>query len=377
VDIRTAGVYRREEARIAKMGSRALKDMMLRLYFPARMPFIFLLKLLFAVPSGKQGGVSKILIVRLDRLGDLVLSLPLIENLRIAYPSAKIDLLVRPYLADLAGMVKAVNDVIVYRGKIDAFRRLPNREYDIVIDMLRDYRLEPALVTFFSKAPVRIGFRGGFREIFFTHPVDGLQGSSKSMVELDLELLKPLGVQARVTVPKLDPGEMAVKEGPVIAVHPGGHYDSQKWAAGNFASLIKKILEGYKAKVVVVGGPDDKEAVAHIIKIVNDGNAHAVFPSLKDLVHVLAGCDLLVCNNSGPLHLAAALGVPTVSMMGPTDTHLWWPKGDNQVVIRKGVKCSPCSLGKCKEHLCMDLITADDVFGEVRKFLEKIYGYKG
>jgi len=63
--------------------------------------------------------------------------------------------------------------------------------------------------------------------------------------------------------------------------------------------------------------------------------------------------------------------------MGPTDPVLWWPKGDNQVVIRKGIKCSPCSLGKCKEHLCMDLITVDEVFGEVRKLMEKVYGLKG
>ena len=81
-----------------------------------------------------------------------------------------------------------------------------------------------------------------------------------------------------------------------------------------------------------------------------------------------------MCNNSGPLHLAAALGVPTVSMMGPTDPVLWWPNGDDQIVIRKDAGCGPCSLGRCGPHKCMDLITVEEVFEKVRDLLESLYG---
>jgi heptosyltransferase-2 len=264
--------------------------------------------------------------------------------------------MVRPYLVDLAGMIPAINDVFIYKGMIDAFRFLPNRKYDIAIDMLCDYKLEPAVTALLSKAPVRVGFKGGFREILFTHAVDDWKGSSKSMVDIDLELLRPLNIVPQVKIPKLTRVGRVDSDKIIIAIHPGGYYDSQKWGYDRFTSLAKMITEAYDARVIVV----DEKAL----------------PSLKGFVELLSGCSLLVCNNSGPLHLAAALGVPTVSIMGPTDPSLWWPKGDNQVVIRKGVKCSPCSLGKCRKHLCMDLITVDEVFGEVRKLLGKVYGVK-
>ena len=354
------------------MVPRIIKEKILQIYFLLRLPFLYLLKFLFAAPAGRADKISRLLVIRIDRLGDLILSLPLIDSLRAAYPYAQIDILVRPYLLDMAGMIKGIDNVIAYKGSFDAFRRLPNRKYDVVIDMLRDYNIEPALVSLFSKAPVRIGFKGGFREVLFNRPVDEFKGSYKSMVELNLELLKPLNVPASVTIPKLDIGREPNKETLTIAIHPGGHYESQRWPPDRFASLVKKILEIYSAKVVIIGGPDDRETAEHIIKAVDNSNVKAVFPAMKDLVYLLSASSLLVCNNSGPLHLAAALGVPTVSMMGPTDPVLWWPNGNNQIVVRKNTGCGPCSLGRC-----LDLITTEEVFEKVRDLLEKLYGFKG
>ena len=353
---------------------RVIKDKILQAYFLFRLPFLYPLKFLFARSAGNPDKVSRILVIRIDRLGDLVLSLPLIDNLRAAYPGAKIDILVRPYLLDLAGMIKSIDDVIANRGIFDALRRLANRKYDVVIDMLRDYKIEPALIALFSKAPVRIGFKGGFREALFNRPVNELKGSGKSMVELNLELLKPLNVPASVTIPRLDTGEVAAKEALTITIHPGGHYESQRWPHDRFASLVKKILERYNAKVVIIGGPDDGETVGRIIKAIDDSDVKAVFPAMKDLAYLLSASSLLVCNNSGPLHLAAALGVPTVSMMGPTDPALWRPNGDNQIVVRKDVGCNPCSRGRCSGHQCMELITADEVFAAADSQLKRITG---
>jgi heptosyltransferase-2 len=359
------------------MTPRVLKEGILQVYFLLRLSFLLILRFILAAPAGRPEGVLRILVIRIDRIGDFVLSIPLFDNLKAAYPTAKIDLLVKSCLADLAGMAKSIDEVIVYEGLADALRRLPNRKYDVAIDMLRDYRIEPALIALFSKAPVRIGFKSGFREILFTHPVDDLKRSGKDMVELNEELLKPLNAPVKVTVPKLDIGKGAAKEGLTIAIHPGGHYQSQRWAADKFKSLAEKILERYNAKVVVVGGPDDREAVGHIVNNIKSGDIRPSFPSIRELAYLISGCDLLVCNNSGPLHLAAALRVPTVSLMGPTDPILWWPKGDNQAVIRKDVECSPCSLGRCAGHRCMDLITVEEVFDKVRDLLERLYGIKG
>jgi lipopolysaccharide heptosyltransferase II len=331
---------------------------------------------LFKAPSGEPECVSRILLIRLDRLGDFILSLPAVDSLRVAYPSAKIDVMVRPYLAGLAGMAPAINNVFVYKGIFDTFRSLPDQKYDVVIDMLRDYRLKPAFIALLSKAPVRIGFKGGFRERLFTHAVNDWKGSSKSMVDIDLELLKPLGVVPHVSIPKLARTPSPRDARAVIAIHPGGYYPSQRWPAKRFADLSSKMLEAFDISLVGLGGPDDRTFVDEIMARIPHQRAKAVFAGPEELVSILARSSMLICNNSGPLHLAAALGVPTVSTMGPTDPMLWWPKGDNQVVIRKAVKCSPCSLGKCREHFCMELITVDEVFGEVRNILEKVYGFK-
>ena len=354
------------------MISRVIKDNILQVYFLLRLPFLYLLKFLFDAPAGKPDKISRIMVIRLDRLGDLILSLPLIDSLRAAYPRAKIDILVRPYLLDMAGMIKSIDNVIVYKGIFDAFRRLPNWKCDIVIDMLRDYKIEPALISLFSKAPIRIGFKGGFREVLFNRSVDEFKGSGKNMVDLNLELLKPINVPACVTIPSLDAGNGPAKETLTIAIHPGGHYDSQRWPPARFASLVRKILERYSAKVVIIGGPDDREAAERIIKALDNSDVKAIFPTMKDLAYLLSASSLLVCNNSGPLHLAAALGVPTISIMGPTDPVLWWPNGSNQIVVRKDAGCGPSSLGRC-----IDLITTEEVFGKVRDLLERLYGLKG
>ena len=358
------------------MMQRIIKETVLRGYFLLRLPFLYLLEFLFAAPYVKPEKISRILIIRLDRLGDLILSLPLIDNLRAAYPDAKIDSLVRGYLFDIAGMIKGIDDVIAYDGIYDAFHRLPGRKYDLVIDMLRDYKIEPAIVSLFSKAPVRVGFKGAFREILFNRPVDKLEGSGKKMVDLNLELLRPLDVPALVTIPTFDIGTRPAVKTLTIAIHPGGHYESQRWHPDRFALLIRKILENYSVKILVLGGANDRKGIGRIIKSVADKNVEAVFPTMKDLARLLSASSLLVCNNSGPLHLAAALGVATVSMMGPTDPVLWWPSGSDQVVIRKGDLCGPCSLGWCPSHRCMELITVEDVFNKVRDLLDKRYGFK-
>lgn len=106
------------------MISRVLKDKILQAYFLLRLPFLYLLKFIFAAPAGNPDKASRILVMRIDRLGDFVLSMPLVDNLRRAYPEVKIEVLVRPYLAELAGMVKGIDNVIVYREKVDALRRL-------------------------------------------------------------------------------------------------------------------------------------------------------------------------------------------------------------------------------------------------------------
>lgn len=338
-----------------------IKRIILKVYFLFRLPFIFLALLVGKISGRSSGNGSGILLIRLDRIGDFVLTLPVIENLRRHYPGTRISVLVRPYLADLACVIKSIDNVIVYDNFFSTIRALRREGFSVAIDMLCDYTLKPALLTFFSGAPRRIGFEGGFRELLFTDVVRPGR-AARHMTEIHLDVLKPLGVSVVETMPSIILEDAQERKDVIVVIHPGGYYPSQRWPAERFAAVAGKIVGAYDVKLIIAGGPDDEELVHYITSRLEGGNVTAVCVDLKELARILARSTLLVCNNSGPLHLAAALGIPTVSMMGPTDPVLWWPQGANQIVIRKGSR--------------VDMISADEVFQKINDMLNVAHGIK-
>jgi heptosyltransferase-2 len=309
-------------------------------------------------------------------MGDFILSLPVIDNLREQYPQAQIDILVRPYIKDLAALSKNISNVLVCVNKISAMFELRRQRYDIAIDLLCDYRLDSALLAFMSAAPLRLGFSGGFRQILFTHLIYPENFPEKSAVELNLKLIGLLGIYGHVARPFLGIEKKQQSNERLIAIHPGGYFPSQRWKPQKFISLAKDILKAFDAKMLVVGAESERDLVKQIVKGIADGRVREEFPGINDLAFCLSKADLLICNNSGPLHLACALGLPTVSFMGPTDHVRFWPKGEHNIVLRKGLKCSPCSRAFCKKHDCLELITVDEAFDAVKKILEEVYGIK-
>ncbi len=349
------------------------KQFLLRIYFFLRLPLILLVRLCVPVRVGRLGEPEKILLIRLDRLGDFVLSLPVVDSLRAAYPKAQIHVLVRPYLEELARLVKNIDEVIVFKGFWPAVRALKRQKYDTVIDLLYDYPLLNALLAYFSGALRRIGFNAGFREIFFTAGIAVSPQEKKGMADLHLALLASLGVKPAIAVPQLNLGIVPPAGRKIIAVHPGGCYPTQRWSPKNFALVAKKIAQAYPVRIAVVGSPQEKALIEQVVAGMEDTEVTVVCGSLREFTIFLAQCALLICNNSGPLHLAAALGVPTVSVMGPTDPALFWPKGDNNLVIRKDMACSPCQKGVCRRHSCLAAISAEEVFERSRELIDKLY----
>lgn len=356
---------------------RFCKDMLFSFYFLLRVPFILLIKFLFHFPARPVAGeVKKALIIRIDRMGDFVLTLPVIDNLRIHYPHAQISVLVRPYLAGLARRIKAIDEVIVYDNLYASWLLLGRQHFDIAMDMLFDYRLKSALLCWFTAAPVRAGFPAGFRELLFTHTVKREAIAHKDIVQLHLELLRSLGIEPRVVAPRI---ELRLNKDTVpltVGVHPGGYYASQRWGLEKFSALIKKIISCFEVRVLVIASADEEGMARNIVKQAGVDKVTINLPQIDDLPSVLSECCLLVCNNSGPLHLAAAMGVPTVSMTGPTDSLLFRPHGENNIVIGKDLPCSPCGRAVCKKHDCLDAISVEEVFLAVSRLLNEVYGVK-
>lgn len=341
-----------------------IKQIILAVYFLLRLPAVVLIRVLSILqcgPSVRTGGVGKILIIRLDRIGDFVASLPVMDNLKLFYKDAQLHVLVMPYIKGLAGRVGSIDSVLEYRGFLRAVSDIRRNRYDLVIDLLLDYKLKTAILAALSCAPVRFGFGWGYRELLFNRVAGASDLRERSMVAAHLEALNVLGVPVKVNVPRIESAGPERNGRLAFGIHPGGHYPSQCWDKEKFADLAGRLLNRYDCSICVFAGPNEKDIVSYIVTAAANDNIRAVFPDTGELVGLIAGFDVLICNNSGPLHIAAAESVATVSTMGPTDPVLWWPQGGNNIVIRKNLDCSPCGRPFCQSHECMDSIDVEEV----------------
>ena len=330
-------------------------------------------------PAGDVAGdaIRRVLLIRLDRVGDVVLSTPAIEVLKKRFPRAELTVLVRPQTAPLLEHNPHVDRCVVLdpgaspSERVRILKGLRRRRFDLAVDPCLDWEIAPALVAWASGARVRVGYPCGGREAFFTTTAE-LPDGSAHMAEVILGALKPLGIGGLSTQPRvyLSPEEQSRAAGwlaerrsigkPLVGIHPGAHYETQRWPAEHYSALAGRLRTRFD--VILFGGPADAGLVERIRSGIPGGALTVVTPDIRRFAALLSCCRLLVCNNSGPLHVAAALGVETVSFMGPTVKALWSPLGEGHVVLRMdGLPCIGCNRGLCPVGTleCMRRITPD------------------
>ena len=143
-------------------------------------------------------------------------------------------------------------------------------------------------------------------------------------------------------------------------------------ACRKFAAISDYLIASYGIKVILFGGRDERSLLS---RFKDCAVRKPIIPkelNLREFISVVSHCNLFLCNNSGPLHIATALNIPTVSTMGPTIPFHWWPRSDNHIVLRKDMDCSPCKKGICETHECMELITTDDFLTAVETQLKRL-----
>jgi heptosyltransferase-2 len=356
----------------------AYRRSILDIYLEMR-KILLLLFLIFRktiIPS--KGEIKSILFFRKDRIGDMVLSTAALRALKRAYPQARITVLASERNYEILTHNPHVDEILIYHGILWLISAIRPRGYDLVIDPFLTYELRQAFMTYLSGGKYRIGFEAAGREIFFN--LKGPAASTpKRMVEHLLDLVEQLGGNRKSCVPEIFlteeeeewASEVLSNKGIdeyelIVAIHPGAYYPSQRWPTERFGELARRILERYEVKVILLGSRDEKALVKKVKEIAGKGIQDLSGLRLRKLIVLLSKCDLMICNNSGPLHIASALKVRTVSMIGPTVTPLWLPYGKYDVVINKGLFCSPCNRAVCKGHECMESITADEVFKAVQ-----------
>ena len=332
----------------------------------------------------------KILFIRIDRIGDLVLSTPALRALKQAFPHSLLVVLASPSNKLLLLNNPYVDTVFVYdqkkglSDKIGIIKQLRSYSFDLAVDPYPDYELRTALIALLSGAKKRIGYASYGREAFFNIEAPQIK-KDQHFVDLTLGILKSLGIKANDKKPEIflteDEKKWArnwLKKGgaggkPIVGIHPGGYYETQRWLPERFAAVANDFKKSGYLDVIMFGGPGDEGLVDRISSMVNEELLTYMANDLRRLAALLSCCRVLICNNSGPLHIAVAMGTPTISIMGPTKKDHWMPIGNIHKVLRmNNLPCIGCNLGYCKikTHDCMRLITPPMVIDAAKNILQ-------
>ncbi|MBI4822327.1 MAG: glycosyltransferase family 9 protein [Deltaproteobacteria bacterium] len=324
----------------------------------------------------------RILVVRLTALGDVVLSTALVSVLRRTLPEAHVELLTEARLVALFREASSFDRVIGYdrKGKhagmagVARVRSELDPRYDVVVDLqgkLRTRalvaRLEsPKKLTLTKRSPARalLALFGQNRPIVSAHTID-----------LYLKVLEPLGVpfdpDARTQLRRAPR-----TSGKKVGLSVGATHATKCWPGDHFLDLARAIRSRYSTlEIVPIGGPSDAETVERIAREVNGRND---VPSLDvlGLWRVISDLDVLVGVDSGPTHLAAAVGVPVVALFGPTSPKRWGPRGSEHRLIAPDLSCAPCSNTGGKvcpigTHACLRDLSVDRVLEDTVSLLER------
>lgn len=359
----------------------------------------------------------RILVVRLDQIGDLVLTTPFLRELKRNAPLARITLVVKPELRELALTLPSVDEVLTFDWHLarrsDEWRRRlrvfgfcaahlwPRRfELAIVPRWDADWYCQ-TLIAYGSGAPRRIGYSEDVDLIkrIHNHGYDRLltqtlhQKSVEHEVERGLDVLRALGGTAAETQleggsgPAADAWARAWLEdnipdnAPLIALGPfAGNSVLKQWPLPNFAALGRRLIAD-GGRIVIVGGPGDREQAEHLCAKIGPGAvnvAGACF--LPQTAAVLRRCTLFVGDDSGPMHLAAAAGIPVVALFGPSCPHRFRPWTPSAEVVWHQLPCSPCSAAAPGENhadcctvcihpepLCIQSITVEEVQAAIER----------
>jgi heptosyltransferase II len=320
-----------------------------------------------------------ILFIRPGGIGDAVFLLRAIRAVKDRYPSCSITVLAEKRNASIFSFSGAVTRILLYDRVPDLFAAIRGG-FDVVIDTEQWHRLS-AVIARLTGASLLVGFGTNNRKKLFTHPISYSHDSHES--ESFLALLEPLGIssvepleslleippQVGVEIEK----RLAVLAGkPYIVLFPGASIPERRWGTEKFRQLARRI-HSWGFPVVVVGGRDDALAGNDIVSS-GAGLNFAGKTTLAETSAIIARSRLLVTGDSGLLHIAAELKVPTVSLFGPGIEKKWAPRDERHIVLNKHLSCSPCtSFGytpKCQSGArCLALITVEDVERAVRQIL--------
>ncbi len=342
--------------------------------------------------------IKKILVVRFGAFGDVLMTFPLLEALREIFPGAVVDYAVfdgfKPLLETALQPPRRVivlkrsewprmNPLRLLLDQLGYVRQVRRERYDLLIDPLSNTR--SFFLALFSRARFRLGIRHGVRGIAYHLAMREVE--RKYGAEVPLDLLRALGLEVpssrpRLKVPAAEQGFAAdyfrrerLEKREVVLLHATGSWPSKVWPAEHFAAVAKGLAAAERT-VLVFWGPGEKEGAQKVADI--SAGACRLLPQTTILqgAAIIERCKLMVTNDTGPKHIAQALGVPTVCVYGPTWRECWGPGGERNVEIQREVDCGPCDKTECEDPHCMHGVKPAEVLEAARGLLAG-FGRKG
>lgn len=354
---------------------------------------------------------KRILLIRLDLIGDLVLSLTVLRVLKRTYPEAEIDLLAVPSSAKVAATDPDLAHIIAYdpniwrrpmalfqpknwREVFALLRRLHARQYDLAVSIFGNWA---GILAVLSGAKRRVGFGRESYPGFMTDDVAGRHWDprdSKHEVDYCLELAQAAGAlvgpedriprlyvdpEARQEIEQLLQQEDIQADKRLIACHvTSNNGQSKRWPIPYWATLVDRLIREDGAAVVLTGAPNDLPIINDVMRRMRERPVNlAGKTSLTQLAALLQRADLLITGDSGPMHIAGAVGTPLIAIHGPTDPALSGPVSPGATVLRSGIWCSPCynatGPADCRFYTtqCMKNITPTQVREVVHEKLQQ------
>ena len=345
---------------------------------------------------------NRILIVRTDRIGDVLLSTPVIKAVRGNYPDAYIAMMVRPYARDIVDGNPYLDEVLIYDkdeihkswfSSLKFSLNLKKKRFDLAIVLHPTNRAH--IITFLAGIPQRIGYNKKFGFLLTQRLLDEKRFGEKHESEYALDMIRTLGIQVKdksVFMPIKKESEEYIErllqdsgvtgQDRLIAVHPGASCPSKRWPPERFAQVADKLIQDYlptgqaslpvgkegKLKVVIISSPEQVNIGKRVIGVMSNRPVDLCGKTtVSQLASLLKRCVLFISNDSGPVHIASSVGTPVVALFGRNEAGLspirWGPLGENDVVLHKEVGCIECLAHNCQKNFaCLKAITVDEVY---------------
>jgi len=321
--------------------------------------------------------IKKILLVRPRFLGDLILATGLVDVIHQNNPEAKVWILSETGYAEALVHHPRVAGIITFDAKrknnpfylLDFYSELRGHKFDAVLDLFGNPR--SAQWTFFSGAPIRVGYglrgrRWAYNRIAIPSSA-ALSSGRRTVTEAYLDQVRALGCAVtepyttslqvsddeKAYVEKLFDRAGITPDQKIAVLTPGGSWPAKRWSLDNFIEL-GFMLQARKIRPIYIFGPKEDALAKEFEERMNKDWIFLNQPSLRGLMAFIAAADVLIANDSGPMHVGPAVGTPTLGIFGPGEPEIWFPYGKPHETFYSEVACSHCGLDDCPWMTCMD-----------------------